>query len=121
MTYKKERFHVNMKVWGRHSQGSPLPEVASPSIALIYSSRTASHIIIYSSKTTSHIYISAEQHHEYIFQPNRIARIYSGRTTSYVHIRTLGVASLATPGSGDPWEWRPLGVASRHQYEPRGG
>src|SRR6218665_3161797 len=101
MTYKKERFHVNMKVWGRYSQGSPLPEVASPSIALIYSSRTASHIIIHSSKTTSHVYILAQQHREYIFKPNRIARIYSSRTTSYVRIYTH-------PGSGDPWEWRPV-------------
>src|SRR6218665_2558030 len=85
-------------VWGRHSQGSPLPGVASPSITLIYSSRTASRIIIYSSKTASHVYISAEKHREYIFQPNRIARIFSGRTTSYVRIRT----GVATPGSGGP-------------------
>src|SRR6218665_1965706 len=49
--------------------GSPLPLVTSPSIALIYSSRKASHIIIYTqakphvyifSRTASRIYISAE-------------------------------------------------------------
>src|SRR6218665_1989419 len=49
-----------------HGLGSPLPGVASPSIALIYSSRTASHIIIYSSKP----------HRTYVFQQNSIANIY---------------------------------------------
>src|SRR6218665_3282650 len=73
--------------------------VATPSITLIYSSRTASPIIIYSSRTVSPVYISAEQHREYIFQPNSIAHIYSSRTASYVCISTLGVA---TPGSGGP-------------------
>src|SRR6218665_2252264 len=64
-----------------HDLGSPLPAVATPNIALIYSSRTASPIIIYSSRTASPVYISAEQHHPYIYAP---------------------------------WEWRPMGMASRH-------
>src|SRR6218665_3819636 len=45
--------------------------VATLSIAIIYSSRTASPIIIYSSRTASSIYISAEQHRPYILQQNR--------------------------------------------------
>src|SRR6218665_1271608 len=72
------------------SLGSPLPGVTTPSIAFIYSSRTALPIIIYS---------STEQHHPYIFQHNSIASIYSSRTASYVCIRTLGVP---TPGSVGP-------------------
>src|SRR6218665_2603688 len=53
----------------------------------------------------SSFYIPAEHHRLYIFQPNSIARIYFSRTASYVRIRILGVG---TPGSGDPWEWRPV-------------
>src|SRR6218665_478047 len=83
-----------------HGLGSPLPGVASPSIALIYSSRTASHIIIYSSKPhRTYIFQQNSIANIYIFQPNGIARIYSSRTASYVRIRTLGVA---TTGSGGP-------------------
>src|SRR6218665_1145266 len=82
--------------------GGPIPEQNSIAHRPNY---------IYSSKTASHVNISAEQHCEYIFQPNSIARIFSGRTASYVRIRTLGVASA---GSGDLWEWRPV-TAQRHR------
>src|SRR6218665_1540263 len=79
--------------------GVAATRVATPSIALIYFSRTVSPIIIYSSRTPLPVYISTEQHREYIhvFQPNSI--LYASRTASYVRILTLGVA---TPGSGGP-------------------
>src|SRR6218665_1562156 len=61
-------------IWVCHSHAG----VAIPSIVLLYPSRTSSLV-----------YISAEQHREYIFQPNSIARIYFSRTASYVRIRIL--------------------------------
>ncbi len=60
--------------------------VTAPSITLIYSSRTASRI-----------YISAEQHHPYILQQNSVAQVYF-------------LAEQHRPGSGDPWEWRPVAL-----------
>src|SRR6218665_3904406 len=107
----------SLNVW------SPLPEVATPSFALIYSSRTASPIIIYSSRTASPVSISAEQHLQYMLQQNSIVCSYNAPW----EWQPLGVAALgsgspwewrplgvAVPGSGGPWEWRPLGVAARH-------
>src|SRR6218665_2940816 len=90
-------------VWGRQSQGSPLP--ASP----LYSSSTASPIIILKQNSITH--------RPYIFQQNSIASIYFSRTASPIYTvlqQNSIVCSYTHPGRGDPWEWRLLqGVAAR--------
>src|SRR6218665_689033 len=84
----------SLNVW------SPLPEVATPSIILIYSSRTASPIIIYSSRTASPVYISGHKHCE----PNSIP-VYTPAEQPRMFIYT--------PWEWRPWEWQTLGVVAR--------
>src|SRR6218665_490300 len=81
--------------------GSPLPGVVSPSIALIYSSRTASHVILH---------IQAKPHHMYIFQQNSIVNIYFSRIASPVYAPAEQHRMFVYA----PWEWRRLGVVARH-------
>ena len=71
--------------------------VATPSIALIYSSRTASPIITYSSRRASPVYD--------IFQQNSIASIYF---SPCILQQNSIVCSYTHPGSDNPWEWRPV-------------
>jgi len=68
--------------------GSPLPA------SLLYIPAEQHRTMIYSSKTASPVYISAEQHRPYI----------------HVHVLRQNsiVCSYTNPGSGDPWEWRPI-------------
>ena len=103
------RIRETVRFWittprGRHSQLRPYI-FQQNSITHNYILKQNSIARIQFSRTALRVYISAEQHREYIPQPNSIARIYSSRRASYVRIRTLGVA---TPGSGDLWDWRPV-------------
>src|SRR6218665_2660526 len=81
--------------------GSPLPGVATPSIALIYSSRTASHKL----KQNSIAHIN--------FKQNSISNIYFSRTASPVY----SLAEQHRMFVYASWEWRPLGVAACHHYK----
>src|SRR6218665_1398315 len=81
--------------------GSPFPGVATPRgrqsqhRSYIFQQRKKNSIArIYFSRTASRIYISAEQQRPYILRENSIV-------CSYTH-----------PGSGDPWEWRPVTIYS---------
>src|SRR6218665_1114387 len=55
---------AKLTVWGRHSQGSPLP--ASP---LYIPAEQHRLLIIYSSRTAPPVYISAEQHRMFVYAP----------------------------------------------------
>ena len=100
----------------RHSHGSPLPRVATPRgrysqsqhhsyRPIFQQNRIARNCILTQNSIARIIFQQISIANIIIFQPNSNVRIYSGRTVSYVRIRTLGVA---TPGIGGPWDWRPL-------------
>src|SRR6218665_3389683 len=62
------------------------------------------------------VYIPAEQHSPQLYSSRTASRVYYFNRT-YVLQQNSIVCSYTHPGSGDPWEWRPVTQYKAHAQE----